>query len=343
MRAVNLISKDTNRGHRMPSALLLVAALAPILAIGLVAGRLSLRARQGRERPGRARVDSRPGRRGPAGHPGDDSPAARRAHQCNRFAPRLARWGAREPLCALPNARRPRAHFALRRVADVVEPGVADPADKPLPPPAATTTTTTATTTTAKPAAPQVNLNALTIGGFTYSQRSVARLLTQLALLPMLSNVALTSSTALACHGPRYRWDRHYRGYSREEGQGEEPRAVCDQRLCEPLDAWSRDMNIRGSQKTFAIALGAAAGVILVAGILLVVLPQRSHASRLGNDTVAAEAQLSAARLAAAAAPKTHRPRFAQRTCSGWPRRCPTPTGCRGSWSSSPRWRRQAR
>ena len=66
-------------------------------------------------------------------------------------------------------------------------------------------------------------------------------------------------------------------------------------------------MNIRGSQKTFAIALGAAAGVILVAGILLVVLPQRSHVSRLGNDTVAAQAQLSAAR-AAAAAPKTHEP-----------------------------------
>ena len=38
MRAVNLISKDTNRGSRMPSVLLLVAALAPILAIGIVAG-----------------------------------------------------------------------------------------------------------------------------------------------------------------------------------------------------------------------------------------------------------------------------------------------------------------
>ena len=76
------------------------------------------------------------------------------------------------------------------------------PADKPLPAPAATTTTTTTTTTTAQPVAPTVNLNALTIGGFTYSQRSVARLLTQLALLPMLSNVALTSSTALASTAP---------------------------------------------------------------------------------------------------------------------------------------------
>ncbi len=126
MRAVNLISKDTNRGSRMPSALLLVAALAPILAIGIVAGGYSYEhGKVAKSQDELASIRAQVVAAQP-GHPGNDSPGARCARHRNRRAPRLARWGAREPLCALPDACCPRTHPALRRVADIPEPGIAD-------------------------------------------------------------------------------------------------------------------------------------------------------------------------------------------------------------------------
>ena len=55
-------------------------------------------------------------------------------------------------------------------------------------------------------------------------------------------------------------------------------------------------MNIRASQTVVIAALGALGALILVAGLLLVVEPQRSHAHSLNEAVSAAQAQLAAAR-----------------------------------------------
>ena len=54
-------------------------------------------------------------------------------------------------------------------------------------------------------------------------------------------------------------------------------------------------MNIRASQTVVIAALGAVAALILVAGALLVVEPQRSHEHRLNEAVSAAQAKLDAA------------------------------------------------
>ena len=59
-------------------------------------------------------------------------------------------------------------------------------------------------------------------------------------------------------------------------------------------------MNLRSSKTLTIIGLGAAGALILIAGLALVVLPQRSHAHRLDVATAAAQEQLVAARAAAA-------------------------------------------
>jgi hypothetical protein len=46
-----------------------------------------------------------------------------------------------------------------------------------------------------------VNANAFTINGYTYSQEAVSNLMTQLQLLPMLSDVTLTSTQSSAQSG----------------------------------------------------------------------------------------------------------------------------------------------
>jgi hypothetical protein len=55
-------------------------------------------------------------------------------------------------------------------------------------------------------------------------------------------------------------------------------------------------VNIRASQTVVIAALGALAALILVAGVLLVVEPQRSHEHRLNEAVSAAQAKLDAAR-----------------------------------------------
>jgi Tfp pilus assembly protein PilO len=59
-------------------------------------------------------------------------------------------------------------------------------------------------------------------------------------------------------------------------------------------------VNGQVSQKTAAIALGVLAAVILVAGVAFVVMPQRSHESRIDKQTAAAKLQLADIRAAAA-------------------------------------------
>lgn len=58
-------------------------------------------------------------------------------------------------------------------------------------------------------------------------------------------------------------------------------------------------MNIRATQGVIVGALCGLAGVILVAGLALVVLPQHSHVGRLHDQTAAAKEQLTSMRAEA--------------------------------------------
>ena len=59
-------------------------------------------------------------------------------------------------------------------------------------------------------------------------------------------------------------------------------------------------MNLRSSKTLTIVGLCAAGALILIAGLVLVVMPQRSHAHRLDTAASAAQEQLAAARVAAA-------------------------------------------
>ncbi len=59
-------------------------------------------------------------------------------------------------------------------------------------------------------------------------------------------------------------------------------------------------MTIKGSQTLIAAALGGVAALILVAGLALLVLPQRSHVHHLDGDVASAQAQLASDQAAAA-------------------------------------------
>ena len=59
-------------------------------------------------------------------------------------------------------------------------------------------------------------------------------------------------------------------------------------------------MNLRSSKALTIVGLCAVGGLILIAGLALVVLPQRSHAHRLDVAAAAAQEQAAAARVAAA-------------------------------------------
>jgi Tfp pilus assembly protein PilN len=72
--------------------------------------------------------------------------------------------------------------------------------EAPLPPAPVAPTSTTGTTTTPAPVTPSSSgscgAGSFCISGYTYSQESVARLLTRLETVPTLSNVQLVSSTS---------------------------------------------------------------------------------------------------------------------------------------------------
>jgi hypothetical protein len=59
-------------------------------------------------------------------------------------------------------------------------------------------------------------------------------------------------------------------------------------------------MTVRGSQTLLAVALGVAAALILIAGVGLLVLPQRSHIHKINGEVSAEQAQLTTAQAAAA-------------------------------------------
>jgi Tfp pilus assembly protein PilN len=198
MRPVNLMTKDAANGRSLPPVGMILAGAAPIVAIGVVAVGYSLthgtvQKDQGRLAAVQAQVAALP-----VAH------ATKPALVAISVESNLRRSSLDSAL-----ADRFQVDSALAAIARVL-PGDAwltslnltspTPADVPVAPPvvatAGSTSTTTTTTTTTTTPVPTVNVNAFTINGFTYSQASVARLMTQLSLLPMLSHVTLTSTSS---------------------------------------------------------------------------------------------------------------------------------------------------
>ena len=209
MRPVNLMKSETSGGRGLPPVSVLLACLAPIVAIGIVLAAYSYE--QGTVTKSKDNLAAAQAR------------VAALPHAQAVSLPELA------ALATEGNARRSSLDSALAdrfalyptlvAISRVLPSDVwltslnltsPTPADTPPPAPAAATsgttttskTTTTTATTPAAPVAPPINVNALTINGYTYSHRSVARLMTQLSLLPMLSNVTLTSSVASTSSSP---------------------------------------------------------------------------------------------------------------------------------------------
>jgi len=196
MRPVNLMTKDAASSRSLPPVGTILAGAAPIVAIGVVAVGYSLthgtvKKDQDRLAAVQAQVAALP-----VAHA--TTPA---------FAAMSVESNSRRSSLDSALADRFQVDSALAAIARVL-PGDAwltslnltspTPADAPVAPPVAATagsTTTTTTTTTATTPVPTINVNAFTINGFTYSQASVARLMTQLSLLPMLSHVTLTSTS----------------------------------------------------------------------------------------------------------------------------------------------------
>ena len=206
MRPVNLMTKDAASSRSLPPVGTILAGAAPIVAIGVVAVGYSLthgtvKKDQDRLAAVQAQVAALP-----VAHA--TTPA---------FAAISVESNSRRSSLDSALADRFQVDSALAAIARVLPSDAwltslnltsPTPADAPvaLPvvaTPGSTTTTTTTTTTTATTPAPTINVNAFTINGFTYSLASVARLMTQLSLLPMLSHVTLTSTaTSTSGAGP---------------------------------------------------------------------------------------------------------------------------------------------
>ncbi len=208
MRAVNLLPKDTGRSQRsLPSPWVLLAALAPVVAIGLVYLGYSIEhSSLANKRSELSAVDFRL--------------AALTAHNANHqaetslFGLQVTRQEALQDALTKQTS----WDVALNDLARVIPKDVwltslnaqtPTPADAAVVPVATTTTsTTTTTTTTTTPttttptlAAPPPNPTAFTINGYAHSQEAVARLLARLRLLPMLGNVTLGSTTQATTTG----------------------------------------------------------------------------------------------------------------------------------------------
>ena len=207
MRPVNLMKSETSSSRGLPPVSVLLACLAPIVAIGIVIAAYSHE--QGtvtKSKDNLAVVQARV-----AAIPRSE------AVSLPELAALVTEGNARRSSLDAALNSRFALYPTLTAIARVLPSDVwltslnltsPTPADTPPPAPVApasgsttttATTTTTTSTTPAAPVAPPINLNALTINGYTYSHRSVARLMTQLSLLPMLSNVTL-SSTAISAN-----------------------------------------------------------------------------------------------------------------------------------------------
>ncbi len=200
MRAVNLLPKDTGRTRRsLPSPWILVAALAPVVAIGLVYLGYSIEhSSLVNKRSELSAVD--------------DRLAALTAHNANNqaestlFGLQVSRQQALQDALTkqtswdvtLNDLERVLPNGIWLTLLNAQSPTPADvaPALAPTTTTSTTTTTTTTTTTatTPTPAAPPPNPTAFTITGYAHSQESVAQLLARLRLLPMLGNVTLAST-----------------------------------------------------------------------------------------------------------------------------------------------------
>ena len=198
MRPVNLMTKDAASSRSLPPVGTILAGAAPIVAIGVVAVGYSLthgtvKKDQDRLAAVQAQVAALPV-----------------AHSTtSAFAALSVESNSRRSSLDSALADRFQVDSALAAIARVLPSDAwltslnltsPTPADVPVAPPVvatagSTTTTTTTTATTATTPAPTINVNAFTINGFTYSLASVARLMTQLSLLPMLSHVTLTSTS----------------------------------------------------------------------------------------------------------------------------------------------------
>jgi Tfp pilus assembly protein PilN len=210
MKAVNLLPKgDKGGGLSLPSPWVLVAALAPIVAIvGVVLlyshEQSQVDAKKAELTAVQARLDNL-------------NAAASRASTQTGFVSERTAWE-----LALQDALSKQMPWDvtlndLARVlpdnvwltslnaqsptpANVVAP-VAPPPSTTTTSGSSTTTTTTATTTTAT--TPVVNPTALSISGYAGSQEDIATLLTRLRLLPMLGNVTLGSTSTVAAPGSK--------------------------------------------------------------------------------------------------------------------------------------------
>jgi Tfp pilus assembly protein PilN len=180
MRAVNLLPKEISRSTGLKlNVPVAVAAAAPILAgclvfVGYTLSHSSLHSKQGDLAAVRAQVAALPvstTRVQPGGPAIISERTARRSALDSALLDRLD-WD-----------------VALQDVARVL------PGDVWI-----TTLGFTSPTPADSTAPPAANPNGFTISGYTYSQLSVARLLTRLQLLPMLSGVTLgsTSSSTVA-------------------------------------------------------------------------------------------------------------------------------------------------
>jgi Tfp pilus assembly protein PilN len=195
MQAINLLPKGDGRSRPgVPSPWILLAALAPILAIVLVYMDYSSKHSAVSAKSAQlAQVEARVAALTPS--------ASAASAQADFVTERVQRES------ALQDALVKRESWDvflsdLARVlpADVyltslsaTSPTPADTAATPAPAPVATTTTTTTTTATSAPVpvAPTVNATAFTVSGNAPNHAAVALLLARLSLLPGLSNVAL--------------------------------------------------------------------------------------------------------------------------------------------------------
>jgi Tfp pilus assembly protein PilN len=204
MKAVNLLPKGDGRGGvSLPSKWILVAALAPVVAIiGVVLLYSNAHSQVDAKKAELTAVQARLATL---------NAAASRVSVQTGFVSERAAWE-----LALQDALSKQMPWdvTLNDLARVLpdnvwltslnaqSPTPANVAAPVAPPPSttttsgsSTTTTTTATTTTAT--TPAVNPTALSISGYAGSQADVATLLTRLRLLPMLGNVTLGSTNTV--------------------------------------------------------------------------------------------------------------------------------------------------
>lgn len=204
MRAVNLLPRDSKKSRKRVSLVTQLAFVAPVVVVSvLVAGYLLTSSKVNNNRATLAALQAELATLPPPPAPALTNNTQLAVERSQRIA-------------ALSSALQGRLVWdrVLRQVSAVLPgdvwlttlSGQSPPPPAPPTPasaPAGTTattatapTTTSGTTTAATPAPPPAPATGpLTLAGFTYSQEAVARLLTRLAVVPVLQDVKLVSSS----------------------------------------------------------------------------------------------------------------------------------------------------